>query len=48
MTFDTGEIKPGESPSPVNFDKEGKFEYHCKIHGMSGTVVVKPALANWR
>jgi plastocyanin len=47
-TFDTGEIKPGESSSPVKFDKEGEFTYHCKIHGktMSGTVVVKPSAAN--
>ena len=47
-TFDTGEIKPNESSSPVKFDKEGEFNYHCKIHGktMSGTVVVKPAGAN--
>jgi plastocyanin len=47
-TFDTGEIEPGESSSPVKFDKEGEFQYHCKIHGktMSGTVVVKPAAAN--
>jgi len=47
-TFDTGEIKPGESSSPVKFDKEGEFTYHCKIHGktMSGVVVVKPAGAN--
>ena len=48
QTFDTGEIKPNESSSPVKFDKEGEFQYHCKIHGktMSGTVVVKPAAAN--
>jgi len=47
-TFDTGEIKPNESSSPVKFDKEGEFTYHCKIHGktMSGVVVVKPAGAN--
>ena len=47
-TFDTGEIKPGASSSPVKFDKEGKFTYHCTIHGktMSGTVVVKPAASN--
>jgi plastocyanin len=47
-TFDTGEIKPNESSSPVKFDKEGEFNYHCKIHGktMSGTVVVKPSAAN--
>ena len=47
-TFDTGEIKPGETSSPVKFDKAGEFKYHCKIHGttMSGTVVVKPAAAN--
>jgi plastocyanin len=47
-TFDTGEIKPNESSSPVKFDKEGEFTYHCKIHGktMSGLVVVKPAGAN--
>ena len=44
-TFDTGEVKPNESSSPVKFDKEGEFNYHCKIHGktMSGKVVVKPA-----
>ena len=48
QTFDTGEIKPNESSSPVKFDKEGEFTYHCKIHGktMSGTVVVKPSAAN--
>ena len=48
QTFDTGEIKPNESSSPVKFDKEGEFTYHCKIHGktMSGTIVVKPAAAN--
>ena len=42
--FDTGEIKPGETSRAVTFDKEGEFNYHCKIHGktMSGTVVVKP------
>ena len=47
-TFDTGEIKPNASSSPVKFDKEGEFTYHCKIHGktMSGTVVVKPSAAN--
>ena len=47
-TFDTGEIKPSETSSPVKFDKEGEFNYHCKIHGktMSGTVVVKPSAAN--
>ena len=48
QTFDTGEIKPNESSSPVKFDKEGEFTYHCKIHGqtMSGMVVVKPVGAN--
>jgi plastocyanin len=47
-SFDTGEITPGESSSPVKFDKEGEFQYQCKIHGktMSGTVVVKPAASN--
>ena len=47
-TFDTGEIKPNESSSPVKFDKEGEFQYHCKIHGktMSGTIVVKSVAAN--
>src|SRR6476659_1581983 len=48
QTFDTGEIKPNESSSPVKLDKEGEFKYHCKIHGttMSGVVIVKPAGAN--
>jgi len=34
---------PGETSSPVTFDKEGEFNYHCKIHGktMNRTVVVK-------
>jgi plastocyanin len=47
-TFDTGEIKPGESSRPVKFDKEGEFNYHCTIHGktMGGKVLVKPATAN--
>jgi len=42
-TFDTGEIKPGESSKPIKFEKEGEFKYSCKIHGesMSGTIVVK-------
>jgi plastocyanin len=44
--FDIGEIKPNESSRPVKFDKKGEFKYHCKIHGMSGTIVVKPAAAN--
>ena len=44
-TFDTGEIKAGESSSAVKFDKEGEINYRCKIHGktMSGTIVVKAA-----
>ena len=44
-TFDTGEIKQGESSSAVKFDKEGEINYRCKIHGktMSGTIVVKAA-----
>ena len=48
LRCDTGQIKPGESSSPVTFDKEGEFKYHCKIHGktMSGTIVVKLAAAN--
>jgi plastocyanin len=43
QTFDTGEINPGEVSKPVNFDKEGEVNYHCKIHGraMSGTIVVR-------
>jgi plastocyanin len=46
--FDTGEIKPDETSSPVKFNKGGEFKYHCKIHGttMSGVVIVKPAGAN--
>ena len=34
---------PGETSSPVTFDKEGEFNYHCKIHGktMNRTVVAK-------
>jgi len=42
-TFDTGEIKPDETSKPVRLERQGEFEYHCKIHGksMSGTIVVK-------
>jgi plastocyanin len=44
-TFDTGEIKPGNSSKPVKFEKEGEFKYYCLIHGksMSGIIVVKAA-----
>jgi plastocyanin len=47
-TFDTGEIQPDATSSPVKFGNEGEFKYHCKIHGksMSGTIVVKPAGTN--
>jgi plastocyanin len=47
-TFNTDEIKPGESSKPVKFEKEGEFKYSCKIHGesMSGTIVVKPESKN--
>ncbi len=42
-TFDTGEIEPGKSSTPVKLEKEGEFKYHCKVHGksMNGTIVVK-------
>src|SRR5262249_56813333 len=42
QTFDTGNIEPGKSSTPIRFDKKGEFKYHCRIHGrsMSGTVVV--------
>ena len=48
---DPASVEPlvGEHNLPLlQFDKEGEFTYHCKIHGktMSGTVVVKPAGAN--
>jgi plastocyanin len=44
-TFDTYEIKPGESSKPIEFEKEGEFKYHCKVHGktMSGIIVVEAA-----
>ena len=47
-TFDTGEIQPDATSSPMKFDKDGEFKYHCKIHGktMSGTIVVKAARTN--
>jgi plastocyanin len=47
-TFDTGDIQPDATSSPVKFEKEGAFKYHCKIHGksMSGAIVVKPAGTN--
>ena len=42
-TFNSGEVKPDETSSPVIFDKAGEFRYHCQIHGrsMHGTIVVK-------
>jgi plastocyanin len=47
-TFDTGEVQPDATSSPVKFGNEGEFKYHCKIHGksMSGAIVVKPAGTN--
>lgn len=44
-TFDTGNVEPGTSSSPVKFNKAGEFKYHCLVHGktMSGTIVVKAA-----
>ena len=44
-TFDTGNVEPGTASSPVKFNKEGEFKYHCVVHGktMSGTIVVKAA-----
>lgn len=49
-TFDTGEVKPNETSKPVKFESQGEFKYHCKIHGrtMSGTIVVKPVVTNYR
>jgi len=42
QTFETGNIEPSRSSTPVRFDKKGEFKYYCKVHGrsMSGTVVV--------
>jgi len=47
-SFDTGEVKQGKSSKSVKFEKEGEFEYHCKVHGktMSGIIVVKSAKKN--
>jgi plastocyanin len=44
-TFDTGNVEPDTSSSPVKFNKAGEFKYHCLVHGktMSGTIVVKAA-----
>jgi plastocyanin len=44
-TFDTGDVKPGQSSKALTFDREGEFKYHCKVHGksMSGTIIVKVA-----
>ena len=42
-TFNSGEIKSGETSTPIKFDKAGEFKYHCQIHGrsMHGTITVK-------
>jgi len=44
-TFDTGNVEPDTSSSPVQFTKAGEFKYHCLVHGktMNGTIVVKAA-----
>ena len=42
-TFNSGEVKPGETSTSVKFGKAGEFKYHCQIHGraMHGTITVK-------
>ncbi|MEU7169488.1 plastocyanin/azurin family copper-binding protein [Streptomyces morookaense] len=30
--WDTGEISPGQSSSPIGFETVGVFSYHCSIH----------------
>jgi plastocyanin len=42
FTFDTGELVPGQSSTPIVASTAGSYEYYCGIHGRSmvGTIVV--------
>lgn len=41
--WDTTMVAAKTSSKPISFDKEGEYQYHCKMHGrtMSGLIVVK-------
>ncbi len=41
-SFDTGDIAPGATSTPITFSTAGTISYHCKIHPtMVGTLDVK-------
>ncbi|MFG1182932.1 hypothetical protein V5F40_23135 [Xanthobacter sp. DSM 14520] len=45
--FNPGALQPGETSSPVFFDKAGSFPYLCRFHeGMDGIVTVVEGLAD--
>lgn len=45
--FNPGALQPGETSSPVFFDKPGNFPYLCRFHeGMEGVVSVAVGAAN--
>jgi plastocyanin len=41
--FDTGNLAPGATSSPITMSTAGSFPYHCGIHpSMVGTLTVNP------
>ncbi len=40
--WDTGNIAPGATSAPIQFNQAGTFTYHCSVHpSMHGTIVVQ-------
>ncbi len=46
LVFNTGELVPGQSSSPILATTAGSFDYYCGIHGrsMTGRIVVTDAV----
>ncbi|MBC7712198.1 MAG: cupredoxin domain-containing protein [Rhizobacter sp.] len=40
--WDTGMVKPQTESKPIVFNKPGKYDFHCLVHGsaMKGTITV--------
>jgi plastocyanin len=39
--FDSGLVRPKTKSKPVSFAETGSFPYHCKIHGLTMSGIVK-------